>query len=83
MDEDAGGAGWPSRILPKRLTYAENTPITVAVGTYRRCGPRGRRHHVETWAALTLPTFSISSGGVLTFKKSPDFEMQMLIARWT
>ena len=72
MDEDPEA---PEGITnPSEVDYAENTPITVAVGTYRAVDPEGEDIMWDV-GGTDAASFSIDAG-VLTFKKSPDFEMQ-------
>ena len=51
--------------------YAENTEITVPLGTYSAVDPEGEG--VE-YGVSDEDNFAISEDGVLTFKSSPDFE---------
>ena len=69
-------AGWRRRAsrTPPRWMYAENTPITEAVGTYSAVDPEGDDIMWEVGGTDGGPHSEISSDGVLTFKKSPDFE---------
>ena len=62
------------QVNPMEVTYAEND--TVAVGTYRAVDPEGE--DIE-WSVSEEDDFAISSDGVLTFKKSPDFETMELV----
>ena len=73
MDEDPEA---PEGITnPSEVDYAENTPITEAVGTYRAVDPEGADIMWDV-GGTDAASFSIDAAGVLTFKKSPDFEMQ-------
>ena len=56
-------------INPMEVTYAEND--TVPIGTYIAVDPEGE--DIE-WSVSDEKNFAIDAGGLLTFKKSPDFE---------
>ena len=51
--------------------YAENTDITVPIGTYSAVDPEGEG---VDYGVSDDDNFAISAEGVLTFKKSPNFE---------
>ena len=56
----------------KEVDYPENSPITDSVGTYSAVDPEGED---VTYGVSNEDDFAITEdGGVLTFKKSPDFE---------
>ncbi len=55
----------------KAHEYAENTDITVPIGTYSAVDPEGEG--VE-YGVSNKDDFEISEEGVLSFKESPDFE---------
>ena len=60
---------------PTNVTdFPENSPATREVGRYSISDPEGER---VTWSALSgndAASFTLSSGGVLTFGKPPDHE---------
>ena len=58
---------------PTEVSYAENTPITEAVGTYSAVDPEGADIMWDV-DGDDASSFSIDADGVLTFDKSPDFE---------
>ena len=58
------------------MDYPENSLTTRVVGRYRATDPEGAG---VTWSALTgddAADFDLSNNGVLTFKRSPNFEMK-------
>ena len=69
MDDDEPPVAPEGVTNADKVTYAEND--TVAVGTYVAVDPEGED---VTWDVSDKGNFAISEEGVLTFKKSPDFE---------